>query len=40
MMKEVNDEVYFWEEDKHRSFLQVDTILLGVRSQAYSKYPK
>ena len=28
--KEVNDEVYFLHADKHRSFVQVDTITLGV----------
>ena len=38
--KEVDDEVYFWHADKDRSFLQVDTIILGVRSQACSKYSK
>ena len=26
----MNDEVYFWNADKHRSLLQVDTIILGV----------
>ena len=26
--------------DKHESFLQVDSITLGVRSQACPKYPK
>ena len=40
LKKEVNDKVYFWYADKHRSFLQVDTIILSVRSQAYPKYPK
>ena len=25
--QEVNDEVYFWHADKHRSFLQVDAII-------------
>ena len=26
--------------DQHSSFLRVDAIILGVRSQAYPKYPK
>ena len=30
----MNDEVYFWYEDKHWSLLEVDTIILDVRSQA------
>ena len=30
----MNGEVYFWLADKHRSALQVDTIMLGVRRQA------
>ena len=25
LKKEVNDEVYFWHADKHRTLLQVDT---------------
>ena len=33
-------QVYFWHADKHRSFLQVDTIILGVCSQDCPKYPK
>ena len=40
LMKEVNDEVYFWHADKHWSFPQVDTIVLGIFSQIYPKYPK
>ena len=40
LKKEVNDEVYFWHVDEYRSFLQVDTIILGVHSQACSRYPK
>ena len=40
LKREVNDEVYFWHPDKYRRFLQVDTIILGVRSQACQKYPK
>ena len=38
--KEVNDEVYFWYVDKHRSFPQVDTISLSVSRQTCPKYPK
>ena len=26
--------------DKHKSFRRVDTIIFGVRSQAYPRYPK
>ena len=40
LKKEVNDEAYFWHTDKHRSFFQADTIILGVCSQACPKYPK
>ena len=40
MKKEVNGEVYFWHADKHRSFLQFDNIIWGVRSHACPKYPK
>ena len=36
----MRDEVDFLPADKHKSFLQVDFIFLGVRSQAYPKYPK
>ena len=36
----MNDEVYFWHADKHRSLLQVDTVILGVCNQACPKYPK
>ena len=36
----MNDEVYFWYADKHRSLLQVDVIILGVCNQAYPKYPE
>ena len=35
----VNDEVYFWHADKYRSFLQVDTIILGVQ-RGMPKVPK
>ena len=31
---------FFWHTDKHWSFLEVDTIILGGRSQACQKYPK
>ena len=40
LQKEVNDEVYFWHADKHRSLLQVDTINLSLCNQACPKYPK
>ena len=33
-------EVDFLPADKHKSFLQVDSIILGVGTQACSKYPK
>ena len=36
----MNDEVYFWNEDKSQSLLQVDNIILGMFNQVYSKYPK
>ena len=36
----MNDEVYFWHADKHRSLLQTDAIVLGVFNQACPKYPK
>ena len=36
----MGDEVDFLPADKRESFLQVDSINLGVRSQAYPKYPK
>ena len=29
LKKAMNDNVYFWHTDKHLSFLQVDTIMLG-----------
>ena len=34
------DLVDFWPADEYRSFLQVDTIILGVHSQTCRKYPK
>ena len=36
----MNHEVYFWHENKHRSFLQVDSINLSVCYQACPKYSK
>ena len=39
LKKEVNDEVYFWHTDNHRSLLQADTITFGVCNQACLKYP-
>ena len=36
--KEMNDEVYFRHADKHQIFLHVDTIILGVCSQACPKF--
>ena len=36
----MRDEVDFLPGDKHKSFLQDDSITLGVRSQACPKYPK
>ena len=39
LKKEVNDEVYFWQADKQK-FLQVDSIIWSVRSQAWPKYSK
>ena len=39
--KEVmNDEVYLWHPEKHQNFLQIDFVILGVRSQACTKYSK
>ena len=38
--EELNDELYFWHVDKHRSLLRVDTIILVVYNQACRKYPK
>ena len=36
----MDDEVNFMPADKHKSFLQVDSITLDVHSQACRKYPK
>ena len=38
--EEGDDEVYFWYADKHRSLLQVDTIIFGVSNQAFPKNSK
>ena len=38
--KNVSDELDFLPEHKHRSFLQVDIIISGVRIQVCPKYPK
>ena len=36
----MSDEVYFWHGDKHRSLLQVDTIILGLYKPGMPKVPK
>ena len=33
-------EIDFLPADKHKNFLQIDTITLGVHGQACSKHPK
>ena len=38
LKKEVNHEVYFWHADKYQGLLQVDTIILGVWNQGFTKY--
>ena len=38
--EKLGDEVDFLPADKHKSFLQVDSITLGFRSQACPEYPK
>ena len=38
--KTLGDEVDFLPANKHESFLEVNSIFLGVRSQASPKYPK
>ena len=40
LKSKVNHEVCFWHAKKHLSFLQVNFIILGVRSKACPKYPK
>ena len=36
----MEDEVNFWPADKRKSFLQIDSVNLTVRSQGCPKYPK
>ena len=36
----MHDELYFWHADKHRSLLQLDTIILVVYNQACPNYSK
>ena len=36
----MEDEIGFLPAAKHESFLQVDSVTLGVRSQSWPKYPK
>ena len=36
----MGDEVGFLPADKQESFLQIDSIILGVRSHACPEYPK
>ena len=38
--KNMGDKVDFLPADKHKKFLQDDSITLGVHSQACPKYPK
>ena len=40
LKKEVDDEVYSLHTNKHRSLLQVDTIILDECNQVFPKYPK
>lgn len=40
LKREVNDEVCFWDADKHGSFLQIDSIILDVCNKAGGRYPK
>ena len=40
LRKNMGDEDTFLPSDKHKRFLQVHSITLGVQSQAYPKYPK
>ena len=40
LKEEVNDKIYFCHAEKHQTFLQVDLIILGVRSEACLKYLK
>ena len=36
----MKDEIDFLPGDEHQRFLQIDTIILGVRGQACPNYPK
>ena len=40
LQKNVGNEVDFLRADKHKTVLQVDSIILGVHIQTYPKYPK
>ena len=40
LKKKVNEEIYFWHADKHRSILQVHTIILCGCKQTCPKYLK
>lgn len=40
LKKEVNNEGHLWQAGKQQTFLQLDTIILGVGYQACPKYPK
>ena len=40
LQKSMGDEADFLPGDKNNSFLQFDSITLGVHRQAYPKYPK
>ena len=40
LVKEVNDEIYYWHTGKEKCFLQVNLTILDVRSQACPKCSK
>ena len=40
LQKSMGNKVDFLPADKHKNFLQIDSITLGVHSQACPKYPK
>ena len=40
LKKKVNDEVDFLQADKHKSFLQIDTMIFDGDGQAFPNYPK
>ena len=40
LKKEVRDEVYFLNADKHESFLQIDNCIFDGDGQAFPKFPK